>query len=127
MVGFKELYRDLLKLDKTLAKRTLRKALRAGGKLFFKEAKRLVPVDTGRLMSSLKLQGRRSKNSIKYEITTGYKTMYLGDEYYGAFVEYGTKYQKEQGFIRYAFDDNKNKALNEIQAKLDAELRKLKI
>jgi hypothetical protein len=44
--------------------------------------------------------------------------LFSGKTFYGGFVEYGTKFQKGQGYIQYAFDDHKNEILAATQGKL---------
>lgn len=59
-------------------------------------AKKLCPVDTGRL-----------RNSITHQIDTSEDAVYIGTNVeYGPYVELGTKYSKAQEFLRPAAQDH---------------------
>lgn len=79
-------------------------AARAGGDIALEGAKRRCPVDEGDLKASLKMEkGKSKKPNIHQlvEIKPGKK------EYYGTFVELGTKRQPAQPFMRPAVNENK--------------------
>ena len=68
-------------------------------------AKRLCPVDTGRL-----------RNSITYEVSDAESTMYLGTNVeYAPYVEMGTSRTRAQPFIKPALADNVDTYRNIIE------------
>lgn len=78
------------------------RAAEAGGRVALSEARRLCPVKTGRLRASLTLtQGKKTPTKANVRIEHGKK------EYYGKFVELGTKKQPAKPFLRPAVDENK--------------------
>lgn len=84
------------------AEEVLAGAAEAGGKIALAEARRRCPVKTGRLRASLELkQGKKTPARANVRIEHGKK------EYYGKFVELGTKKQPARPFLRPAMDENK--------------------
>lgn len=80
----------------------LAKAAEAGGRVALSEAKRRCSVKTGRLRASLTLtQGKKTPTKANVRIEHGKK------EYYGKFVELGTRKQPARPFMRPAVDENK--------------------
>ena len=71
--GFEDVIEKLGSLPKTLEKKIVRKALRIGGKVILKEARRLAPKGpTGNLKRTIKLKSiRRSRKKIGVYIRTG--------------------------------------------------------
>lgn len=105
---------EIIKLLKDMgqaAENVLEKAAEAGGKVALSDAKRRCPIDTGNLKNSLHLDnGKKSERRAEVKISQG------KDEFYGTFVELGTKHQKAQPFMRPAIDENQSdiaKAVNE--------------
>lgn len=79
-------------------------AARAGADIVLADAKRRVPVDTGKLRDSLILKKSRTrKPNIKCEY---YVTKKSGAEHFVP-VELGTSKMKAQPFLRPAIDENK--------------------
>lgn len=120
-----------------------------------KEARRLVPVDTGRLKEmivvkagyskkagavfatvALRRIGRRERGKVrekKLQRSLGYAVKTDGieyDSYYGVFVEFGDQHQKAQPFMRPAFDTKHREILANytvaLEARLTRRLEKLK-
>ncbi|MCR4436639.1 MAG: HK97 gp10 family phage protein [Clostridiales bacterium] len=84
------------------AEEVLAKAAEAGGMVALSEARRRCPVKTGRLRASLTLtQGKKTPARANVRIEHGKK------EYYGTFVELGTRKQPARPFMRPAVDENK--------------------
>ena len=80
-------------------------AAKAGADLVLDDAKRRVPVDTGKLKASLILKKSKTKNpNIKSEY---YVTKESGAEHFAP-VELGTSKMKAQPFLRPAVDENKD-------------------
>lgn len=101
----------LLKDMGIAAENVLEKAAEEGGKIALKEAKRRCPVDSGRLKASLHLtKGRKSESKADVKIAPGKQ------EYYGTFVELGTKHQGAKPYLRPAVDEKQGdiaKAVNQ--------------
>ena len=108
---------EIIKLLKEMgqnAENVLSKAAEAGGRIALSDAIRRCPVGkTGNLKSNLHLE-------------TGKSTQYKADarvlpgkeEYYGTFVELGTKNQPAQPFLRPAVDENKEKISEKVTSEL---------
>ena len=95
----RKLNRKLKQLESKIEKKLVRQALRAGAKVVAEEAKQLAPVDTGELKSKIKVWAlKRSRKRIGVLVGTSAKE-YTGDQFYAAFVEYGTKDQPAKPFL----------------------------
>ena len=88
VLGMEEILKKLKKLPERVQKNVLTGAIRASAKPIVKEAKRLVPTDSGTLKKSIGVRKRRSKNKniIRFSIAPLSKK----DGYYGRFIEFGT-------------------------------------
>ena len=98
--GLTELLEKFTALDERVAKRALRKALRAGGKVFKDAIIARTPVKTGQLRDDI-----IAATSVNASEGTG--TTSAGPtkhSYYGEFEEFGTSHQPAKPFIRPAFD-----------------------
>lgn len=125
--GEKALAEFLKKFPQDITNKVMKKAVRAGAMLVYKEMKRRVPVRSGNLRDSIKVVKRKridkrklGKNEIVYSVipkrTTRRKTFKLAsgekwtikgmvaDGYYAHMVEYGTVHQSAQPFMRPAID-----------------------
>jgi len=95
----RKLNRKLKTLESKVEKKLTRQALRAGAKIIAKEAKLRAPVDTGELKSKIKVWAlKRSRKRIGVLVGTSAKE-YTGDQFYAAFVEYGTKDMPAKPFM----------------------------
>lgn len=92
ITGDKELDRLLKGLPLAAQKKLSRKATRKAAKeIVLPDAKARVPVDTGELEESLVVKAiKRSRNRIGHMVATK-DGFYAGDQFYGAFIEFGTK------------------------------------
>jgi len=130
MRGFKELEKSLLQLETKVAKKVVRQALRAGGKILLKAVKQKVPVDTGELKKNIKVKaGKRKKGQASIFVGTSEKN-YSGPYFYASFVEYGhlqgsrniAKANREfvaaRPYMRPSFDLTKKAVEKEITTKL---------
>ena len=140
--GQKKVSRKLEKLGPTLAKKPIRKGLRAGAKIQAAAIKKLAPkgkrsesADGGkRLKQQVKVRAwKRSRKRIGVSATLGDAK---SDGFYGAAVNYGrgpggwhTGRVKGTGFVEQAFEESKSKAnrtaAETIAAETNKELRKL--
>ena len=91
VTGDKELDRLLRGLPLAAQKKLSRKATRKSAKeIVLPEAKSRVPVDTGDLEESLVVKAmRRSRGRFGHQVQTK-DGFYTGDQFYGAFIEFGT-------------------------------------
>ena len=93
ITGLKELRKNVDSLSKSFARTTLRTALRNAAKPVVKEAKALVPVDSGDLKRSI-----RSKATVT-KAGDGYADVgFDRKQYHGQFVELGTSQQAARPF-----------------------------
>lgn len=142
--GFKQLEKKLLGLEKKVAKKLVRRALRDGAKIIHQEARLRVPVKTGRLRRSIKVKAakKRKKHQVAIIVQCG-EGDFVGDTFYGGMIEFG--YEKvpvyrgsdgrfrsakrgtqptttvpPQPFMRPAFDSKKGAAVSAIENTLSA-------
>lgn len=115
---WKALARKMAALGPRVRSKVGRQALRAGAHVIRAEAQRRVPVDTGVLRKSIKVRsGRtRGRGELKMLITLGASNLYSGDQFYGAFVEFGHRRGKRgpgvQGLQRLLRGDNLSTAID---------------
>lgn len=116
VIGAKEL-EQLLEGMGDDAARHIEAAVRRGGQIALAAAKQSVPVDTGKLRDSIKLESIQRKAAkagskkriVSGSVKLGFNSKGKNGAYYGSFVELGTKYQKATFFLRDAVDRNKVK------------------
>lgn len=100
----RQLLANLFDLEPKVRKQVMRKAIRVGLKLTLAEARRRVPVGKGgegrkpgALKRSIKIRtpkggGGRNKYRVKLDLSTsGTDSLFQGDQFYGAFQEFGWK------------------------------------
>lgn len=110
--GAEEIIKILKEMGQN-AENVLLQAAEAGGKIALDDAKRRCPVRTGRLRSSLQLEvGKSTPYKADVRVRPG------KDEYYGTFVELGTKNQAAQPFMRPAVDENKERISEKVTSEL---------
>lgn len=108
--GAKELEKQFKSLEPKIAKKLVRQSLRKAAKPILAAARTKCPVDTGELKKSIKIRAmKRRKNSFGVLIGTALK-WFVGDAFYGAFVEFGTSKMSARPFMRPAFDEKKGEA-----------------
>ena len=108
--GADELMKTLRELSKNTVKNKVKKAVSDGADIVRDEAKRLVPVNTGRLRESI--IARTAKRGISGVVIADYprdagtrksktrKQAAGSQEYYAFAVEYGTRTMEAQPFMR---------------------------
>jgi HK97 gp10 family phage protein len=88
-------------------------AVRAGARVLVKEAKRLVPVDTGRLRDSIKVvtlkKNKRGANEVGAVVGFEKPASRIAH-----LVEFGTSHSSAQPFMRPAMDSQKEAILSAI-------------
>ena len=87
-IGLKELDQALRSLPDKLQRNVLRAGLRAGAKEIAEEAKRLVPVNSGRLQKSIKVTSRLVQGTPTAKVVAGGRKK--GAPFYAPLVEFGT-------------------------------------
>lgn len=121
--GFEELNKRLEQLEAYAYKDVIGKACKKGAEIHLNEAKTLVPERTGATKRAMRVRAGRSKSGFTYYSAVG-KRWFQGDEFYGAFQEFGWKHGGRLGrknpkkkvipgehYMEYAFQSIKNQAL----------------
>jgi HK97 gp10 family phage protein len=138
--GFKELEEKLRKLPERVGGRVLKNSTRAGAAVIGKAARKLAPradrvytvrgghkVEPGRLKKQIAWKETREGRFDKRKTVWAIKPYKKDGKtvYYWIFVELGTKKMPRQSFMRPAFAQNKQKAIDAMRDKLRAELLKI--
>lgn len=95
--GIDDVFKELAALDKKLRNKIVRQAQREAAKLLASEIRDKAPVESGKLKRSVKVRSGGSKKGVittLVQITGGHDDPFIG------FVEFGTKDQPAQPFIR---------------------------
>ncbi len=126
--GAEAVQRKLDALDRKVRRKIERRAVRAAGKPVLASAKRMAPIadeydvhDTdhvpGTLQRSLRLRalkstrGRRRAGIYGVTVQSGQShNLFVGETFYGGFVEFGTMYQAAQGFLAAAAHENRDRS-----------------
>ena len=129
--GFEEVFKTLDTLDDKLQGKIMRPALRVGATIIEKAAKAKSPVGiTGKNKRFIKVKAlKRSRKTIGVMIQTGTREQ-LGiprDEfgYYPMVLEFGSKNQKKDPFMKPALQQNHAKATSAIGKEVKSGLKKL--
>lgn len=124
LVGDKKLQKLLDTLPAKFSKKAIRKGTREGTKIVTKAAKSNAPKgETGALRKGIKTKAMKAKR--------GYigTTTQLSDKnfrtFYGPMTEYGTQFQKAQGFLKKASEDKGEQATQKAAEIMKAELIKI--
>jgi HK97 gp10 family phage protein len=150
--GLKELEKALMELPKEIQGRPLRSAVSGAAGLIAKRAKEKVPVgETGNLKSAIfRYRSRRNsatgretffvgirQGKAQYKDTAlnrrkgrvGKKYNTQGEAYYWRFLEFGTAKMSKKPFLRPAFEENKQGAVDIMKERLrkaiDNQVKKL--
>jgi len=121
LLGAPELQAQFKLLPLKVQKKLLRQGMRKSGKLVRDEARRLVPVDSGALKKSLKVRAAPGKRgSFGIRIMTGERSE-LGIDpdasgYYPASVEFGSRTQPAQPYLRAAADAKREEVFSIMRA-----------
>ena len=119
--GYPELERRLNAFEGKHIKATLRKATRSAGKKVLEIAKRLAPRLTGALAASLKVRSVKRRRSNKGDIGVSVQTSagwFKGDQFYAAFIEFGTRFIESRSYMRQAVIDAAPQAQLEFRTAL---------
>lgn len=111
LTGAKELEEALRQFSPRLTSRLGNKALKAGAQPIIEEAKRLVPVLTGKLRDSITAVVSRDRSEDQRKVKVGFKYPAAARAH---FTEFGTRFQPAQPFLRPALDSEAQSAIDEI-------------
>jgi len=118
--GTKDLIKKLQTLKNTHARAAIRKGTRAGAKIVQAKAQDLAPLKTGLLKKEIKVRSlRRSRRWIGTMIRNAFRGT---QAFYGAFLEYGTKFIKARQFMKQAADQEGSRALDKAMAVIKSEV-----
>lgn len=132
--GLRELGERMKGLSEAVNNRIARAATAAGAVVIRNAAQAKVPVDTGNLKKNIIVKRLpKGESSLTSEhivtvrqgkLTKKQKDKGLEDAYYGKFVEYGTAKMPARPYMRPAFDQNKEKAVQAIKDRIEKRLNK---
>lgn len=117
--GLEAFFADLDKLEAKVRNKAIRKGHRAGAKLLAGEVKAESPVESGRTKRSVRVRaGKRKKNLIitNVEITGDHDEPMIG------FVEFGTKDQEADPFIRRSVAKKRDEVIDTIADEVSKEI-----
>lgn len=126
--GDKELMQQLAGLEGKIGRKIAQGALRrAAKKVILPEAKAMVPVDTGQLEGSLKVKAlARSRRVFGVAVVAG-EGFFKGEEFYGGFVEFGTKHMEADPFLRPAGYANREKVLRLVVQDVKDQIKAMRV
>lgn len=133
ITGLKELKKDLKKLGEKKALNIMTSALRAGANEISKTAKKKVPIDSGDLKRSIGVTKRKTpKTMVRFTVsprvnqraTVSGRKRTLNQANYALNVEYGTRFQIAQPFMRPTFDQLGQNVTNAITKKVAQRIEK---
>jgi HK97 gp10 family phage protein len=133
ITGVKEIDRKLKQLEPRIAKKVVRKSMREALRLVraaVQSEQKSGPFATGATAKAVKIQAGRNRRrgTITVEVRIGVGD-YVGDQFYAAFVEFGTKRMEARHKMEAAFDRTKNQARDTavklMLAGADREIRSL--
>lgn len=132
--GLRELGERMKGLKEDVNNRIARAATAAGAVVIRNAAQQKVPVDTGNLKKNIIVKRLpKGESSLTSEhivtvrqgkLTKKQKDKGLQDAYYGKFVEYGTAKMPARPYMRPAFDQNKENAVQAIKDRIEKRLNK---
>jgi HK97 gp10 family phage protein len=132
--GLRELGERMKSLSEDVNNRIARAATAAGAVVIRKAAQSKVAVDTGNLKKSIivkrlpkgetQLTSEHIVTVRKGKVTAKQKGAGLKDAFYGRFVEFGTAKMPARPYLRPAYDENKQKAVEAIKDRIAARLKK---
>lgn len=108
--GAKELEKKLKSFEPKLGRQIVKQALRNGAKVILAAAKANVPVRSGALKKSLKVRAMKKRRHSYGVMVATSDDWFKGEQFYGAFLEFGTSRMAARPFVRPAFDSEKDTA-----------------
>lgn len=127
LTGDKEVDKKLAALGPKLQKKLSRQATRKAAKdIVLPAAQAAVPVDTGELEDSLKVRAVTRKRGLLGHMVVAGDGFYIGDQYYGGFIEFGTKERATRtGLRRGSIQPSKHAYLRPAIYNNETRIRKL--
>ena len=132
--GLSDLGARMKGLSEDMNKRIARAATAAGAVVIRGAAQQKVAVDTGNLKKNIivkripageaQLTSEHIVTVRQGKLTAKQKGSGLQDAFYGRFVEYGTVKMAARPFLRPAYDENKERAVQAIKDRIAARLKK---
>lgn len=132
--GLRELGERMKSLSDDVNNRIARAATAAGAVVIRNAAQAKVPVDTGNLKKNIIVKRLpKGESSLTSEhivtvrqgkLTKKQKEKGLGDAFYGRFVEYGTAKMPARPYLRPAYDQNKERAVEAIKDRIKKRIEK---
>lgn len=133
--GLKQLGERMKGLSADMNNRIARAATAAGAAVIRDAAKQKAPVRTGNLRKNIIVKrlpkGEATLTSEHIvtvrqgKLTKKQRAAGLTDAFYGRFVEYGTAKNAAQPFLRPAYDQNKERAVEAIKDRIEKRLKKV--
>jgi HK97 gp10 family phage protein len=115
--GIEQAKATINNIKNNVLRRAISKGSRAGCKILQAKAKQMAPKKTGALRQAIKVRALpRSRRYVGTQVTM--------KVYYGAFVNYGTKYITARRFLNKTTQDNKALAVKEALEIVVQELEK---
>lgn len=118
ITGLDQLHQKFAALQKATQAQVLKNAVFSGSLIFQNSAVQKVPVVTHNLQRSIHVEVAVSKATYA-EAQTG------TDVEYAAYVEFGTSKQSAKPYLRPAFDENKDRAKNEVAEALRQQIESI--
>jgi HK97 gp10 family phage protein len=118
ITGLDQLQQKFAALQKATQAQVLKNAVFSGSLIFQNSAVQKVPVVTHNLQRSIHVEVAVSKATYA-EAQTG------TDVEYAAYVEFGTSKQSAKPYLRPAFDENKDRAKNEVAEALRQQIESI--
>lgn len=129
VIGMDDIIKKLKILPERVQKNVLTGAIRASTKPIIKEARNLVPKDSGTLKKSIGTKKRRSRDKNIIHFSVSPQKGGKNNGWYAHFVEFGTVKQTAQPFMRPAFEKKGDKTIDftrdYMRKRIDKELAKL--
>lgn len=122
VIGDKKLQKKLDKLDKKLQKKAIREAMKDAMEPVKALAKQRAPQDKGLLVRSIRIGMKTSRKGISAMVRTGTRKQLKipadSKYYYPAALEYGSRYIKQQSFLRSSLGSKKETVLSKFSRNL---------
>lgn len=118
ITGIAEIDRALRELEPKIAKKVLRQACRKALKPVKDAAQANAPVKSGQVKKAIKVKaGKRRRDQIRLDVTIGAGD-FVGKQFYGSFLEFGTESIEAREFLRRAYESQQEQARRIAQAEI---------
>lgn len=103
IIGAKEIGDVLRMLPREIGDRQLNTAVRAGARVVAEAARNKVPVESGKLWRSIRVERVRARRG---RLTVGYRIGVGKEAFYGMMLEFGTRFISKRPWLRPAFEES---------------------